>query len=233
MNDSFLQQLQPIAYVRTDFATKFGVPRQSGLIDSLKASIVFEPEYRDPNAFRGLEGYSYLWVIWQFSEIRSRRWSATVRPPRLGGDTRMGVFATRSPFRPNHLGLSSLKLDSIEYTKDSGPILHVRGADMMNGTPVYDIKPYLAYTDSHPDAAGGFTGRTAWQKLECVIPQPLLDQVPAEKRNPLVRILEEDPRPPYQADENRIYGFVFAGLEIRFHVRGSILTVTEVLLPES
>jgi tRNA-Thr(GGU) m(6)t(6)A37 methyltransferase TsaA len=233
MNDSFLQQLQPIAYIHTDFATKFGVPRQSGLIDSLKADIVFEPEYRDPNAFRGLEGYSYLWVIWQFSGIRSQRWSATVRPPRLGGDTRMGVFATRSPFRPNHLGLSSLKLDVIEYSKACGPVLHVSGADMMDGTPVYDIKPYLAYTDSHPDAAGGFTGQAAWKKLECIIPEPLLKLVPVEKRDPLIRILEEDPRPPYQADEDRIYGFVYAGLEIRFHVRGPLLTVTEILNPAS
>lgn len=227
MNGSSVQ-MQAIASIHSDFATKFGVPRQSGLVESLKASIIFEPAWRDPNAVRGLEGYSYIWVIWQFSRIPEGRCAVTVRPPRLGGDVRMGVFATRSPFRPNHMGLSSLRLDSIEYTEKLGPILHVSGADLVDETPILDIKPYLPYTDSHPEAAGGFTDLTVRSSLHCVIPKELLRAVPAEKREALRGILENDPRPPYQKDPERSYGFVFADLEIHFSVEGSTLTVTGI-----
>jgi len=227
MNDSSVQ-MEPIACIHTDFDSKFGVPRQSGLVSALKASIVFEPAWRDPNAVRGLEGYSYIWAIWQFSKVPEGRWSATVRPPRLGGDVRMGVFATRSPFRPNHIGLSSLKLDAVEYTRDLGPVLHVSGADLVDGTPILDIKPYLAYTDSHPEAAGGFTDSVSRPKLHCIIPDNLLRAVPQEKQLPLYGVLENDPRSPYQRDPERIYGFVFADLEIHFCVQGSTLTVTGI-----
>ena len=190
-------QMKIIAHIRSDFTTKFGIPRQSGLVDSLKSVIVFEPEYRVTEAFRGLEGYSHIWLIWKFSEAVREEWSPTVRPPRLGGNTRMGVFATRSPYRPNPVGLSSVKLDRIELDSPDGPLLHISGADLMDGTPIYDIKPYLSYVDSHPEATGGF----ALQQKEGVIavecPEDLLEIVPENKRQALLDLLAQDPRPAY------------------------------------
>ncbi|MBR5135099.1 MAG: tRNA (N6-threonylcarbamoyladenosine(37)-N6)-methyltransferase TrmO [Clostridia bacterium] len=220
--------MKVIAHIHTDFTSKFGVPRQSGLIESLEATIVFEPEYRVPEAFRGLEAYSHVWLLWEFSEAVRDDWSPTVRPPMLGGNTRMGVFATRSPFRPNPIGLSCVKLAAVEYTKEYGPVLRVEGADLMNGTPIYDIKPYLPYTDSHPDAVGGFTETLADRSVEVVFPSPLLKRVAASKRDALLKILESDPRPTYQRDPERVYGFGFSGMEIKFCVKDRVLTVLDV-----
>lgn len=217
-----------IARIHTDFPTKFGLPRQSGLIGDLKAEIVFEPEYRNPEALRGLEDFSHIWLLWEFSESVRDTWSPTVRPPRLGGNKRMGVFATRSPFRPNPVGLSSVRLESVEFDAVRGPILHVSGADLMDGTPIFDIKPYLPFTDSHPEAFGGFTDRTKEYALTVDVPQELLERVPMKKRKTLVEVLEHDPRPSYQNDPERIYGMEFAGLEIKFTVRNGILTVIEI-----
>ena len=205
-----------VARIRSDFPTKFGIPRQSGLVEALKASVIFEPEYRNPDALRGLEGFSYLWLIWQFSAAVRDGWSPTVRPPRLGGNTRMGVFATRSPFRPNPIGLSSVRLDHIAYTDALGPVLHVRGADLVDGTPILDIKPYLPYGDCHPEAAGGFASEPARPTLEVEIPPALLDQLPPDRREALRDVLALDPRPRYQQDPDRVYGFLFAGQEVRF-----------------
>lgn len=221
--------MKVIARIRTDFPTKFGIPRQSGLIDSLKAVIVFEPEYRNPDALRGLEEFSYIWLIWEFSEAVRDTWSPTVRPPRLGGNTRMGVFATRSPFRPNPLGLSSVKLDGIELHDDLGPVLHVSGADLMDNTPIYDIKPYLPYTDSHPDAVGGFTDPLKDYTLEVEFSEQWLRLIPEEQREALLGVLAHDPRPSYQNDPERIYGLEFTGFDIRFTVRGTVLSVCEVV----
>ena len=223
-------RLEEIARIRTDFPSKFGVPRQSGLIDALKGRIVFEPKYRDPNALKGLEGYSHLWLIWQFSESVMEDWSPTVKPPRLGGNTRMGVFATRSPFRPNPLGLSCVRLESVQLGTPEGPVLHVAGADMVDGTPIYDIKPYLPYADSRPDARGGFTEGLVLSALDVDFPEPLLEAIPPDKRDALVEVLRQDPRPGYRQDDGaRRYGVAFAGFDVRFVVRESTLHVVEVV----
>lgn len=217
-----------IAHIHTDFPTKFGVPRQSGLIDSLESLIIFEPEYQDPLSLRGLEEFSHLWLIWQFSKAVRDTWSPTVRPPKLGGNRRVGVFATRSPFRPNAIGLSSVRLLGIEKHPQHGHVLRVAGADLMDGTPILDIKPYIPYTDSHPDALEGFTS-AGWERaLEVEFPPQLLAQVPADKREALAEVLANDPRPPYQSDPERVYGLPFAGLEVRFTVDGHRLTVRSV-----
>ena len=222
--------LKIIARIRTDFPTKFGIPRQSGLVESLKGMIVFEPEYRNPDTLRGLEGFSHIWLVWQFSESLRDNWSATVRPPRLGGNTRTGVFATRSPFRPNPLGLSSVKLDGIEPDHDHGPVLHVSGVDLMDNTPIYDIKPYLPFIDSHPAAVGGFADSFKDYALAVEFPEQWLQLIPAEKRAALQGVLANDPRPSYQNDPQRIYGFEFMDFDIRFTVRESVLAVCEVVL---
>lgn len=218
-----------IARIHTDFPTKFGIPRQSGLVDALKATIVFEPEYRNPDALRGLEGFSHIWLIWEFSEAIRDTWSPTVRPPRLGGNTRMGVFATRSPFRPNAIGLSSVKLDGIGQHPDFGAVLYVSGADLMDNTPIYDIKPYIPYTDCHPDAVAGFTSPLDEHLLEVEFAEQWLQLIPEERRPALIGVLEFDPRPSYQEDEERVYGVEFAGFDIRFCVIGTKLTVREVV----
>ncbi|MCI7473786.1 MAG: tRNA (N6-threonylcarbamoyladenosine(37)-N6)-methyltransferase TrmO [Clostridiales bacterium] len=217
-----------IARIRSDFPTKFGIPRQSGLVEELKATIVFEPEYRNPDALRGLEEFSHIWLIWQFSEAVRDKWSPTVRPPRLGGNTRMGVFATRSPFRPNAIGLSCVKLESIEKDPRLGTVLVVSGADLMDGTPILDIKPYLPYADAHPEALGGFTGNVGGKVLEVSFPTELLEQVPEGKREALMGVLSRDPRPSYQHDPHRVYGMAFAGLEVGFTVDGEVLTVRSI-----
>ena len=221
--------VQVIARMRSDFPTKFGIPRQSGLVESLHSTIVFEPEFRDPEALRGIEGYSHLWLIWQFSEAVRDGWSPTVRPPRLGGNTRMGVFATRSPFRPNALGLSSVRLLGLEQTPDSGTVIHVAGADLMDGTPIFDIKPYIPYGDCHPDATGGFTDTAEDFLLNVNFPAPLLDLLPEDKRTAAVEVLSHDPRPSYQRKPDRIYGLSFAGFDIRFSVEENLLHVKEVI----
>ena len=216
--------LRVIAHIHSDFPTKFGVPRQSGLVDSLRSSVVFEPEYRNPDAVRGLEDFSHIWLIWQFSRAVREDWSPTVRPPRLGGNKRLGVFATRSPFRPNALGLSAVRLEAIEQ----GPVLRVAGADLTDGTPIYDIKPYIPYADAHPEAAGGFVDQVARRRLSVGCPPELLARVPDGKREALLGVLAEDPRPSYQEDPERVYGMAFAGMEVRFTVQGEILTVREI-----
>ncbi|MBQ8509520.1 MAG: tRNA (N6-threonylcarbamoyladenosine(37)-N6)-methyltransferase TrmO [Clostridia bacterium] len=213
-----------IARIVSDYTDKFGIPRQSGLVPS-EAKIIFEPEFRDPNALRGLEGWSHLWLIWQFSESIVERWSPTVRPPRLGGNTRVGVFATRSPFRPNPIGLSSVKLVRIADEEGLWRVLYVTGADLMNGTPIYDIKPYLPYTDSHPDATGGFAADVFDHRLDVKIPPALLCRLPEEKRGSLCEILAQDPRPSYKDDPTRVYGVKFAGFEVKFTVEGNRLEV--------
>ena len=220
--------IQIIARMRSDFATKFGIPRQSGLVEELRSTIVFEPEYRNADALRGIEGFSHLWIIWQFSEAVRSDWSPTVRPPRLGGNTRMGVFATRSPFRPNHLGLSCVKLLGVEETEEFGTVLHVGGADLMDGTPIFDIKPYVPYADCHPEAAGGFTDTAGEYLLQVVFPEELLSLLPADKRQAAISVLSHDPRPSYQRNPDRVYGLTFAGYDIRFCVKEDILTVTAV-----
>ena len=222
-------QINVIARMRSDFPTKFGIPRQPHLVQELRSTIVFEPEYRNADALRGLEGFSHLWIIWQFSEAVRSGWSPTVRPPRLGGNTRMGVFATRSPFRPNNLGLSSVKLLGVEMTKDLGPVIHVSGADLMDGTPIFDIKPYIPYADSHPDALGGFTDTAGEFLLEVDFPPALLDLLPENKRAAALGVLSHDPRPSYQRKPGRIYGLPFAGFDIRFTVEGEKLTVCQVV----
>ena len=218
-------EIHPIAHIRTDFREKFGIPRQSGLVEALEAVVIFEPPYRVPDAVRGLEEFSHLWLIWEFSRARRENWSPTVRPPRLGGNRRMGVFATRSPFRPNALGLSCVRLEGVELDKALGPVLHVSGADLMDGTPIYDIKPYVPYADAHPEARGGFVDQVARRRLEVDCPPDLLERAPVEKRAALLGVLAEDPRPAYQGDPDRVYGMAFAGLEVRFTVAGERLTV--------
>ena len=217
-----------IARVQNDFETKFGVPRQSGLVKAVLSRIVFEPEYRSADALRGIEGFSHLWLIWGFDRVKQEGWSPTVRPPRLGGNERMGVFATRSPFRPNPVGLSSVRLERVEKGA-SGPVLVVSGADMADGTPVYDIKPYLAYTDSHPDAAGGYTGALPDRLLTVELPPELAGKIPAEKLPGLLEVLSHDPRPSYQNDPSRRYGLAFAGLDVRFTVSDSAVHVFAVV----
>jgi len=223
--------IQVIARMHSDFATKFGIPRQSGLVEELKSTIVFEPEFRNPDTLRGIEDFSHLWIIWQFSEAVRTEWSPTVRPPRLGGNTRLGVFATRSPFRPNSLGLSSVKLLGVEKTEKYGTVLHVGGADLMDGTPIFDIKPYIPYGDSHPDATGGFTDTAGDFLLEVNFPEELLNVLPEDKRDAAMGVLSHDPRPSYQRKPGRVYGLTFAGYDIRFTVEDDILTVTEVQKP--
>lgn len=218
-----------IGYIHTDFPTKFGIPRQSGLVEELKATITFEPEYRIPEAFRGLEEFSHIWLLWKFSKSEKEHWSATVKPPRLGGKKRMGVFATRSPYRPNDIGLSSVKLEKIEFDEKKGPILHVAGADLVDETPIYDIKPYIAYADSHPEALEGFAGSVKDKELVVEFPQELLEYYPQEKKAAIVGVLKQDPRPAYDTDETRIYGVEFAGYDVRFCVAGNVLTVKELV----
>lgn len=220
--------MQPIATMRSDFPTKFGIPRQSGLVESLYSTIVFEHEYRNPDALRGLNEFSHLWILWQFSEAVRSEWSPTVRPPRLGGNTRIGVFATRSPFRPNHIGLSCVKLIGLEQTKDCGTVIHVSGADLMDGTPILDIKPYIPYSDAHPDALSGFTANADDFLLDVDFPAELLEKLPADKRSAAVNVLSHDPRPSYHSDPERVYGLPFAGFDIRFVVIGKKLNVIEV-----
>lgn len=220
--------MEIIAHIHTDFPAKFGIPRQSGLVEELKGKIIFEPEYRNPDAFRGLEGFSYIWLIWQFSGTKRRSWSATVKPPRLGGNKRMGVFATRSPFRPNDIGLSSVRLEKLEFDPELGPVLYVAGADLMDGTAIYDIKPYLPYTDSHPQAASGFAGDVMDYELEVVFPNEWLRMIPQEKREAIIAILKQDPRPSYHDMPDRIYGVEFAGFDVRFTVQDQVLSVCEV-----
>ncbi|MDO5549514.1 MAG: tRNA (N6-threonylcarbamoyladenosine(37)-N6)-methyltransferase TrmO [Eubacteriales bacterium] len=217
-----------IARIHSEFPEKFGIPRQSGLVDDLRAEIVFEPEYRNPDALRGLEEFSHIWLIWQFSEAVRDTWSPTVRPPRLGGNTRMGVFATRSPFRPNPVGLSSVRIDHIERHTPRGPVITVCGADLMDGTPIYDIKPYLPQADCHPDAAGGFTATHPREVLEVHIADKWLHRIDPAHRAGLIGVLAQDPRPSYQNDPDRVYGMDFAGYRVRFAVEGNQLTVCGV-----
>ncbi len=224
--------LKQIAHIRTDFPTRFGLPRQSGLVPELRATIVFEPPYRDANALRGIEDYSHLWLIWMFSETAREGWSPTVRPPRLGGNVSMGVFATRSPFRPNPIGLSCVRLESVEYAAPEGPLLRVSGADLMDGTPIFDIKPYLAYVDSRPEASDGFAGGVRDYALEVVIPDDCLAKVPPDRRAALAGVLAQDPRPGYRRGDDRRFGLRFAGLDVRFTVDAGVLTVREVVPDE-
>ena len=220
--------LKVIAQIYTDFPTKFGIPRQSGLVEELKGKIVFEPEYRQIQAFRGLEGFSHIWLLWQFSQSKRDRWAATVTPPRLGGRKRMGVFATRAPYRPNNIGLSCVKLERIEEDEEYGPVLYVAGVDMVDGTPIYDIKPYIPYTDCHPEAREGYVQETKEYALEVDFAQELLALLPEEKRKAVVKVLSQDPRPAYDTDPDRLYGVEFAGYDVRFKVRERKLTVYEV-----
>lgn len=220
--------IQAIARMHSDFSSKFGIPRQSGLVQELRSTIVFEPEFRNPDALRGIEEFSHLWLIWQFSEAVRQGWSATVRPPRLGGNTRMGVFATRSPFRPNAIGLSCVRLLSVEHTQDMGTVLHIGGADLMDGTPILDIKPYIPYCDAHPEAMGGFTQNAGDYLLEVDFPENLKQRLPAEKQEAICQVLSHDPRPSYQKDSDRVYGLSFAGHDIRFTVKDKVLTVVDV-----
>lgn len=217
-----------IAVMHSDFPTKFGIPRQSGLAEALQSTIVFEPAYRNPEALRGIEGFSHLWILWQFSQAVRQDWSPTVRPPRLGGNTRMGVFATRSPFRPNAIGLSCVRLLSVEHTQDMGTVLHIGGADLMDGTPILDIKPYIPYCDAHPEAMGGFTQDAGDYLLEVDFPENLKQRLPAEKQEAICQVLSHDPRPSYQMDSDRVYGLSFAGFDIRFTVKDTVLTVVDV-----
>lgn len=223
-------ELKVIAHIENDYKEKFGIPRQSGLVDELVSKIIFEPEYRNPDAFRGIDGYSHLWLLWHFSEAdRGEEWSPTVRPPRLGGNTRVGVFATRSPFRPNPVGLSSVKLERFEVDKTEGPVLYVSGADLLSGTPIFDVKPYLAYVDCHPEAVDGFALSQKEGTLEVEIPKGWIEKIPAEKRRSLQKVLAQDPRPQYQKDPERIYKMRFADLEVWFQVEETLLTVCNVL----
>lgn len=220
--------MKVIAHILTDFPTKFGIPRQSGIIPSLQGRIVFEPEYRNAEAVRGLEDFSYIWLLWEFSQAVRDTWSPTVRPPRLGGNVRKGVFATRSPFRPNPIGLSSVRLEHIEFDAKLGPVLYVTGADLMDGTPIFDIKPYIAYTDSHPDAVSGFASTPAEYLLEVDFAEELLQKVPENQRESLIEVLAHDPRPQYHADPERVYGMEFGGMEVKFKVNHDLLTVLEI-----
>lgn len=221
--------MEPIAHIRSDFPTKFGVPRQAGLVEELRATVVFEPPYRVPEALRGIDGFSRLWLIWEFSQNKRGGWSPTVRPPRLGGNVRMGVFATRSPFRPNPIGLSCVRLERVELDTSDGPVLHISGADLVDGTPIFDIKPYIPYADCHSEAAGGFAGTAPEGALTVDIPPRLLERVPPDRREALTGVLAQDPRPSYQDDPRRVYGFGFAGLEVRFTVENGVLTVVDIV----
>lgn len=220
--------MKVIAYIYTDFPEKFGIPRQSGLVPELKGTIVLEPEYRSPEAVKGLEGFNYIWLLWQFEGVEREKWSATVKPPRLGGNKHVGVFATRSPFRPNPIGLSSVRLERIEMT-DKGPVLHVAGIDLRDKTPIYDIKPYLPYADCHMDAREGFAGEVKDYHLEVNFPKELLMEIPEEKQKALIEVLKQDPRPSYHSDTNRQYGVSFAGFDVRFKVEKQVLEVVEIV----
>lgn len=220
--------LKIIAHIRTDFPEKFGVPRQSGLVKELTGRIIFEPEYRNMDALRGITDYDYLWLLWQFEGVERKKWSPTVRPPRLGGEIHMGVFATRSPFRPNPIGLSSVKLEAVEQTAE-GPVLVVSGIDLRDNTAIYDIKPYLPYVDSHPGVRGGFAEERAGYSLEVVFPEELLKKIPRQKHKAVIEVLKQDPRPAYHEDEERQYGMAFAGFNVRFRVVNGVLTVFEVV----
>jgi len=220
--------MEIIARIHNDFATKFGLPRQSGLVPQLRSVIVFEEPYRVPEALRGLEDYSHLWLLWEFHQAKRENWSPTVRPPRLGGNARMGVFATRSPFRPNNIGLSCVKLEEIRRDEKLGHVLVVSGADLMDGTPIYDIKPYLPYADCHPEATGGFAHRVKDYALQVVLPDELKAKVPGDKLEALLGVLAQDPRPGYQRDPQRVYGFAFGGMEVKFTVEGDTLTVQSI-----
>lgn len=226
MSETF--PMRVIARIRSEFPEKFGIPRQSGLVEELEALVVLEPEFRNPDALRGLEGFSHIWLLWEFSKAVRREWSPTVRPPRLGGNARMGVFATRSPFRPNPIGLSSVRLLAVETDLALGPVLRVSGADLMDGTPIFDIKPFLPYTDNHPEAVGGFTTPLGDRMLQVIFPEELLALVPEARREALRGVLANDPRPSYQEDPERVYGMAFAGLEVKFSVDGEKLTVRDV-----
>ena len=223
-----LHEMKVIAHIRSDFREKFGIPRQSGLVEALRAEIVFEPEFRNPDALRGVEGFSHLWLIWQFSRAVRADWSPTVRPPRLGGNTRLGVFATRSPFRPNPIGLSCVRLEGLRQDPVLGPVLTVSGADLLDGTPIYDIKPYLPYADCRPEAVGGFAASAPEEKLRVVIPDNVKNKIPAEKLEALTGVLSLDPRPSYQNDPERVYGLRFSDYNVRFTVDGDVLTVLEI-----
>lgn len=220
-------EITPIAHIRTDFGSKFGVPRQSGVVEELQARIVFEPAYRTPDALRGLEDFSHLWILWHFSEVKQEGWSPTVRPPRLGGNTRMGVFATRSPYRPNPIGLSAVKIVSVDLHTPEGPVITVAGADLMDGTPIFDLKPYLAYADSHPDAKGGFVEGLTDRSVRVDCDPALLNGLPEDTRKSLLAVLAHDPRPTYQNDPERVYGMEFAGHNVRFTVADGVLKVVE------
>ncbi|MCI9264986.1 MAG: tRNA (N6-threonylcarbamoyladenosine(37)-N6)-methyltransferase TrmO [Oscillospiraceae bacterium] len=220
-------QMKVVARMESQFVSKFGIPRQSGLVEELRSTVVFEPEFRSPDALRGLEGFSHLWLIWGFSANRRETWSPTVRPPRLGGNRRLGVFATRSPFRPNPLGLSCVKLEGVELSTPKGPVLHVSGADLMDGTPIYDIKPYVPYADCRPEAREGFAPAPEG-RLRVEISPEMEGRIPPEQREALQGVLSWDPRPHYQNDPQRVYGMSFAGMEVKFIVAGEVLTVVEV-----
>ena len=217
--------MKVIGYIRTDFPSKFGIPRQSGLIDGLKGKIILEPEYRNPQVYKGIEEFSHIWLLWEFSEAKKEHWSATVKPPRLGGKKRMGVFATRAPFRPNNIGLSCVKLDRVEQDEKDGPVLWVAGVDLLDGTPIYDIKPYIPLTDCHPEASEGYTRETKIHELKVEFPEELLNQYPEEKRQAVLGILAQDPRPTYFQDPERVYGVPFAGFDVKFRVDGDLLIV--------
>lgn len=222
--------MKTIARIHTDFPTKFGIPRQSGLVEALRAAVVFEPEYRNVDALRGLEGFSHIWLLWNFDRTEREGFSPTVLPPKLGGKTRMGVFATRSPFRPNPIGLSCVRLLSVELHTKDGPVLHVAGADLADGTPIFDIKPYLPYTDCHPEATAGFTSETNTAPLKVDFPPSLLAQIPEEKREALISVLSLNPTPGYQSDPTRRYGFNFCGRDVRFTVEGDTVHVVEIVM---
>ena len=228
-----LRHMEAIAHIHTDLPTKFGVPRQCGLVEALKGRIVFTPKYREPEALRGLEDFSHIWLIWEFSRAVRDEWSPTVRPPRLGGNIRMGVFATRSPFRPNFMGLSCVRLERVELHGKEGPELHVSGVDLMDGTPIFDIKPYVPYSDSHPEAYGGFTTRLADRMLSVNFPAGLRKPFSREQQEAVIGILERDPRPHYHDDPDRIYGMPFAGYDIKFRVRDGVAEITDVVRLEN
>lgn len=221
-------QIEPIAYFRSPFATKFGVPKQSGLVENLMGTIEFVPQYRNADALRGMEDFDYLWLIWEFSANRHVATSPVVRPPLLGGNRKVGVFASRSPFRPNRLGLSSVRISEIEIDATRGPLIHVLGADLMDGTPIYDIKPYVVYADSHPEARSGFVDKNAIRWLEVVVPDTVASRYSSDELAALRKVLSLDPRPHYQDNPEKVYGMIYAGKDVKFRVEGDVLTVVEV-----